>query len=771
MDLDEEDDDKKIDAAVESLNNEPTSVWIPGDEDRSSISSVTKSKAFSLSREEATQVSYSEETSLPSGLFESERSNSLSGSGNLHFSKRLSDTADELNHLMLKPASFHESQRRSSTALPVTTLRFDSLGLVGREEEKAVLERRLNIVAAKTIDESQKGNRELVLISGEAGTGKTALALTLTKSIKRMDGLFVKGKFDLYLRDEPYAGITSVCRGICGRILQMRNGEKTHGTSFENIRQELIDTLGSENLQLLNSIVPELGEIVGDELFINTIRKKQTNEESKARLNYAFRTLFQVVARRFAPLVILLDDLQWSDAATLDLLQVLITDSENPSLYLIGIYRSNEADGAHVLSQVIDDLKDEANQADFTLTEIVIGNLTMPQTHQIIMELLSIDDETTTLELANICYKRTYGNPFSLRIFLEMLRVEGLLHFSIGEFKWRWDEAIIVSETAATANVVDLMRQKIEKLPPRVCDRLPVAACLGFSFEPATLNAMWGTICRQRGNVEEHENESISADSKDWLLLVEEEGILEREKDGVSYRWVHDKVQEAAMSLLSPDALASLKSQVGRILVSELDDEDLDAYIFTVVNLLHEGASPTKESERIELASLSLRASRKAYNLSAFVSAGKFATIGVEVLPAMNRWTTHYELSLDLYSTSAEVAGYLGNTETMKKCHNEVLAQEDRPMSDKLRVYRAMISYMAGALGKPHDAIELLLKILAEYGIRFPKRKSSRLILTISGALKAKRKISSLRLEDIAVMPTMDDPVRASLCKICRRRY
>lgn len=750
-------DDKRASAGGGSLHNEPTSVWIPHEEDSSTISSITKTRALP---DDPSIVSSGEKTSLPSGLFESERS-SLSASADLHYSKRLSDISDEGQQHTLKPASFLESRSKSQRILAVSNLRFESLGLVGRDKERAILETRLKImVAAETVDERQPGVRELILVSGEAGTGKTALALSLTKPIKRMGGLFVTGKFDLYLRDEPYAGIAPAFRGICGRILQIRDHKKPRDPSFDDIRQALIDKMGSENLQLLINVIPELGEIVGDEVLLDTM-KKQTNEESKARLSYAFRILLRVVASFFAPLVILLDDIQWSDAATLDLIEVLITDRDNPSgLMVIGTYRSNEVDETHILSQLVCQLESKADQADFTLTEIKIGNLDLEQTNEIIMLLLSIDEPEKTLGLARVCHKRSYGNVISLLVFLEMLKVEGLLEFNIGEFKWTWDEERILSETAATANVVDLMRQKMEKLPLDVRNRLPLAACLGFSFEPAILDTVWRTIYQQRGDAEQ-----TGADSKDWLARVEHEGILEREKNGVSYRWVHDKVQEAAMSLVPSDDLASLKARVGRIFVSTLDDEGLDRYIFTVVNLLHEGVIPTEESERILLAQLSLRASRKAYQLSAFESANKYATIGMEALPA-NRWTNHYEVTLDLYSTAAEVAGYLGHTERMETCYKEVLDQDDRPMSDKLRVYNAMISYMAGALGKPHDAIDLLVKILAEYGIRFPKRKGSRLVSTVSGALKAKRRITSLRLEDIANMSSMDDPVHLEMMRL-----
>lgn len=682
-----------------------------------------------------------------------------SSASDLIFSKRSSGLSEEA--AALKPAEFLESKHKSERMFPCSRLRFSNLELVGRDNEKEML---TSCLRRLTPGKDQTGaSRELVLISGYPGTGKTALASSLAKSVNILEGLYVKGKFDLYLRDEPYSGISAACREICGRILLMRGSE-----SFDKIRAEVIDKLGSENLCRLINIIPELAEVVGDDLNMENMTKqhKQGGGETKARFNYAFRVFIRVVASHFAPLVVLLDDIQWADAATLDLLQVLIADRENASLMMIGVYRSNEVDEVHLLSPLIRDLKRTAEQDDFIVTEIEIGNLHTSQINEVIMVLLSIEEPAKTLGLANICLKRTHGNNiFSLLVFLEMLQTQGLLQYSLGRFEWGWDEQRILSKSAATSNVVDLMKQKIERLPPSVGQRLSIAACLGFSFEPAILNTVWTIISEQRNSTETSET-GEDDDIDAFLALVEQEGFLEIEPDSTTaYRWVHDKVQEAAISLVPPDELPSLKALVGKILVKELDDKILQSYIFTVVNLLHEGVHPEEEPERIQLAELSLRASKMASGQSAFDSAGKYATIGVSILPA-NKWSNHYELTLDLYSTAAEAASYLGKINLLEMYYREIIDQTDRPLFDKLRVYQVMISYMGNALGRPNDAIELIVRILAQYGVRFPKRKPARLLSTMSGLLKAKRKMTSLQPEDISNLPMMSDPLYLQMMRL-----
>jgi predicted ATPase len=302
--------------------------------------------------------------------------------------------------------------------------------------------------------------------------------------------------------------------------------------SFDKIRDEVIDKLGSENLCRLINIIPELAEVVGDDLNMENMTKqhKQGGGETKARFNYAFRVFIRVVASHFAPLVVLLDDIQWADAATLDLLQVLIADHQNGSLIMIGVYRSNEVDEVHLLSRIIRDLKRTAEQDDFNATEIEIGNLNTSQINEVIMLLLSIEEPAKTLGLANICLKRTHGNIFSLLVFLEMLQTQGLLQYSLGRFEWGWDEQRILSESDATSYVVDLMKQKFERQPSSVGQRL---ACLGFSFEPAILNTVWTIVSEQRNGTETSEtveDEDIDA----FLALVEQEGFLEIEPDSTT---------------------------------------------------------------------------------------------------------------------------------------------------------------------------------------------------------------------------------------------
>jgi predicted ATPase len=679
-----------------------------------------------------------------------------------HFSKRDSDCMIAEARSAILATSTASGKNKTVEALTVNKLRYSSLGLHGRDKEQEILNTCLENIAAN--DNYIKRKRALVLIKGVSGTGKTALASSLMAPINRLKGLYIKGKFDLYLRDEPYAGIAAACREICGEILLLRD-EATRGSStgrsFQEIRDKLISGLGAK-IHLLTKVIPELSEIVGDQQTLPDAddRHDGNQEEAKARFNYIFRMFIRLITSYFAPLVIVLDDLQWADAGSLELMKVLITDRDNSKLMIIGLYRSNEVDDTHLMSKVLGDLRKKNKQQDFDISEIEVGNLGVNEVNCVIMDLLSLDDSSKTIELAAICHKRTAGNVFFLIAFIAMLQEEGLLAFNLGLFKWTWDKEKIEYETRASFNVVDLMEKKMTKQPEAFYQVLSVAACLGSSFVEANLGIVWSQYHDQRSKLNAQQDDNTI---EHWLSLAVNEGFLER-RGSSDYQWSHDKVQEAAFSLIPPEQLNDFKFQVGDILLRQLSEKELDAIIFVVVNLLGEGsASALGDLKRIRLAELNLQAAQKATNFSAFSSAAKFARIGIELLPG-DKWNNHCVLTLDLFSSAAESNGHLGNVESMESLCDEVLKQ-DIPLLDKLRVYNVMVSHIANS-GRYAEAVVLLLKILRQLGCTFPKSSTSRSLATLAGLAKARATLNSRTPDEITNLPKMTDSTQIEIMKL-----
>ena len=623
------------------------------------------------------------------------------------------------------------------------------------------------------------------------------------------------------------------------------SSSSSSSSSFERIRHELLKNLGSE-IHLLMNLIPDLSEIfVGSDLItdgvvnkngssnsngndgcggdnggtksttnksihaFDDINTKQTSYEAKARFQYAFRTFIRVIATEFSPLVLVLDDLQWIDSASLSLLRVLMesddfSHTKSPiSLMIVGTYRSDEvvdddstSGSDDSFSRLRRDLREKQNNtsssddsqedSEFGFTELSVGNLTPDQVNGILMHVLAIDESERTFQLAEICHKRSHGNPFGLLVFIETLKDEGLLEFNIGKFSWKWDHEQILSRTSPTANVVDLMRGRMEKLPAHIRQRLSVAACLGSSFSPVVAEMVFDNIrdhwkdhsdarqLREEGKMQaegapasqvlEEETELRDEDCTSWLTVAEQVGILEIR--GHTCRWIHDKVLEAGSNLIPESELPSLKARIGEVLFKKLDPEAMKSSIFIIVSLLNETPSGQESIQPIQLAELNLQAAKQAFGISAFESAKKYATMGVSKLPS-NRWTEHYELTLALYTVAVESLGYLGNTTEIEKYYAEVTELPDRPLLDKLPVYGAMISHLEGRKSKPEEALHLLLDLLGQLGCNFPKYQMSRGIATITRLTKMKRKISILNMGDIMMkLPVMRDPVHLETMRL-----
>ena len=699
---------------------------------------------------------------------------------------------------------------------------------------------------------------ELIWISGVSGCGKSTLALSLqdmvfhyphednnssSSSNTQKAGFYVCGKFNLKLVDEPYAGIVSACREICDEIMSYKccddNDDATPNDLFLEFQQQLILEMGAE-LPLLLQIIPVLEEITGKPPshsssttttnFVSSLddtleggaissscsssstashskqqQQQQSAEECKNRFNYAFRRFVRVIGS-FGPLVMVLDDLQWADLGSLELLEVLITDRDNPNLMIIGSYRSNEVGDGHPLAKTIRDLSSSSSRCEsggFRVTDIVLGNLAALDVNKLLVDLLSSEDEPTqTKALADICQTKTHGNAFFLLHYLGMLQQQKLLSFDVFHSKWKWDCAQIEERTGATSNVLDLVKSRMAAMPGRVRQVLVLASCLGSSFEDRMIRQLMTMELQLDNNTnnndpveepakdaqeakEETEIEQVEAedDDTDVLQIAVDNGFFER-LGQYKYRWIHDQIQEAAYSLLSPEELASFQFRVGDALATKvLTEHELDAAIFVVVTLLNAGYNhhdnksffgATDLERRRKLAEMNLQATRKAFSLSAFNSATKFAKKGIDFLPS-NRWDDEcYDLTLALYSIAVDSEECIGDVESMDIHCNEIFKQTHRPIMDKARAYRAMQNRL-GNHNRVPEAMDLCRSVLKQMGYAFPKRTLPAVVGTISGLLEYKKKAKTVTDEFTLELPLMKDPIKIEamffMSQLCKYAY
>ena len=485
--------------------------------------------------------------------------------------------------------------------------------LYGREREIETLLAAFDRVVTR-------GRRELVLVSGYSGIGKSAVVNELQKALLPARGLFASGKFDQYKRDIPYATLAQAFQSLIRPLLGKSDAE------LAGWRDALREALGS-NGQLMISVIPELKLLIGEQPPVPGLPPQQ----AQSRLQLVFGRFIGVFARPEHPLALFLDDLQWLDAATLDLLADLLTQADVQPLLVIGAYRDNEVNSAHPLMRKLDAIR----KAGAFVQEISLAPLARADLGRLIADTLSCTPRRAAA-LARLVHEKTAGNPFFAIQFISALAEEGLLRFDHDAAGWRW-ELDRIHAKGYTDNVVDLMVGKLTRLPVETQATLQQFACLGNVAEITMLSIVNGKS-----------NDEVRSDLRSAVRLE----LVEQLED--SYRFIHDRVREAAYSLIPERLRAEAHLLIGRLLTVHTPAEKREEAIFEIVNQLNRGAAlMTSPDEREQLAEFNLLAGRRAKATTAYASALTYLAAGAALLPD-NSWERRQELSFALELHRAE---------------------------------------------------------------------------------------------------------------------
>src|SRR5882672_9387410 len=464
------------------------------------------------------------------------------------------------------------------------------------------------------------GRPELVLVSGYSGIGKSAVVNELHKPLVPPRGLFASGKFDQYKRDIPYATLAQAFQSLI-RPLLSKNEEDLHKWR-DALRQAL-----EPNGLLIIDLVPEVKHVIGEQPPVPELPP----QEAQRRFQLVFRRFISVFARPEHPLALFLDDLQWLDAATLDLLEDLLTQTDLQHLLLIGAYRDNEVDATHPLVRKLDAIR----QAGAVVQDIVLTPLGRDDLGQLLADSLHCEPERST-PLAELIHEKTTGNPFFTIQFISALADEGLLSFDYRERHWVWDLSRIHAK-GFTDNIVELMVGKLNRLPAETQEALQQFACMGNSAEFEMLRMVYP------GSVEAMHHD---------LWEAVRSGLIFR--GGDSYRFLRDRVQEAAYSLIPRDLRAEAHLRIGMLLAEHTPPAKREEAIFEIVNQLNRGShliDSVEERERV--ADLNLIAGKRAKSATAYDAALKYLRAGSALLTE-ETWQRHYELVFSIEQLMAE---------------------------------------------------------------------------------------------------------------------
>ncbi|CAB9511874.1 Protein tyrosine kinase [Seminavis robusta] len=563
---------------------------------------------------------------------------------------------------------------------------------------------------------------ELVLITGPSGTGKTSLAKQVLEDhvVTLQQGFFLVGKFDQYRnKAQPFSAFMSA-------IEQFTQSVRAKGTEFcQQVKSTILQSaVVASHIHLLVDAMPCLGEILGTEGEASSSDDdSSTNkgmimvENNRKLFTAAFKGLMQAVIRPQHPIVLLLDDLQWADEGSLDLLTAIASPSfgDSQGLVIVGTCRGNEVGLHDPLSIVLRNLEENNTR----LTDIQVSNLTVDTVSQMLVDLGMPPTQSTSL--ARIVHLQTKGNAFFASQYIQRVYEDGLMKREVsisGDQKHflNWNEEDLsvstsdgerssTDDTSTNDNrIVRLLAKKMKQLPQDVQEVLKVASCLGNELHESVL-------C--------HAGAVASSTVLLGLSVAEERNMIVYDFDRCAGKFPHDRFQEAAFSLIPPEQRVQYQLQLGRNLRQHLPARDFEKHMLLVASLLAQGGELIEDAdEREKIARLCLAAARRAAKASAFSSATEYVELGISFLERRH-WRDQYELSLLLFNSGAELAHCSGDHETVDRLTAQVSeharSSEDRFQADICRI-------MSLDSRTDVECLHICLSILDDLGERVPRR-------------------------------------------------
>ncbi|MEG4826676.1 AAA family ATPase [Microcoleus sp. F8-D3] len=622
--------------------------------------------------------------------------------------------------------------------------------LYGRESEV------FSLLAA--FDRVSAGSSEMMLVAGFSGIGKTAVVNEVHKPIVRQRGYFIKGKFDQFQRNLPFSAFVQAFRDFMGQLLSETDAK------VEQWKSEILAALG-DSAGAIVEVIPELEKIIGKQPQVPEL----SGSAAQNRFNLLLEKFIQVFTTKEHPLVIFLDDLQWADSASLKLMQLLMSDLDKRYLFLIGAYRDNEVFPAHPLMLTLAEI--QKNQAK--VNTITLAPLDRSDVNSLVADTLNCSTKLAE-PLTELVDRKTKGNPFFATQFLKSLYEDGLIAFNFDFRYWQCDIAR-VRALAITDDVVEFVALQLQKLPTITQEVLKLAACIGNQFDLATLaivdeksqvetaSALWKAL--QEGLIlpisevykfyqAEGHGESVISNGTDQLPITHDQ--LPK------YKFLHDRIQQAAYSLIPESQKRSTHLKIGQLLLKNTPEAEREERIFDIVNHLNVGVELiTQEAEREQLARLNLVAGQKAKAATAYYAAVEYFCLGRKLLTP-NSWNNQYKLTLSLYSEGAEADFLNGNIEGMQRLV-DLVQERATSLLDQIKVYEVQIQAYIGQ-NRVLEAVNRGLQVLKLLGVEFPQQPTPSDIgkaLSDTAAM-----VKDWRIEDLVDLPQMTDPYKLAAMRL-----
>jgi len=564
------------------------------------------------------------------------------------------------------------------------------------------------------------GEPNLVLVSGYSGIGKSSVVNELHKVLVLPRALFASGKFDQYKRDIPYATLAQAFQSLVRSLLSKSEAD------LQVWRDAFSEALGPNGL-LIVDLVPELKLIIGEQPPVPDLPP----QDAQRRFQLVFRRFISVFARAEHPLALFFDDLQWLDVATLDFLENLLTQPDVHHLMLIGAYRDNEIDSAHPLWRKLEAIR----HAGPIVHDIVLAPLITGDLERLLADSLHCKLDRA-IPLAQLLHEKTAGNPFFVIQFIYALVEEQLLTFDHNDARWLWDLNRIHAK-GYTDNVVDLMVGKLNRLPIETQKALQDLACLGNSAEISTISTVHGIS-----------EEKLHSDLWEAVRLE----IIARR--GGAYRFMHDRIQEAAYLLIPEHSRAETHLRIGRLLWSHFSAEKTEAEVFEIVNQLNRGATGiTSQDERERLAELNFIAGKRAKASTAYLSALKYLAAGAALL-SDDCWDRKYHLIFPLELNRAECEFLTGQSATAENRLTELSSRASNAVG--LATVTCLLVDLYTSLNQSERAVAVSLNYLRHLGLEWSPHPTAEEAQREYERIWAQ--LGSRAIEDLVELPLISNP-------------
>jgi histidine kinase len=588
--------------------------------------------------------------------------------------------------------------------------------ILGRDEELAILMDSFKHIAM--------GASQMLLVTGFPGVGKSALIHEVEKPIIEKKGYFLTGKYDQFRKDVHYSAVIQAFQGLFRQILS--ESQKR----INSWKMQLLKALGP-NGRIITDMIPSAELVIGKQPDLQEIEPT----EAQNRFNYVFTRFLEVFCTKDHPITLFLDDLQWADAASLELIRYLVGEGKIEYFLLIGSYRNNEVDVSHPLVFVLTDLE----RLGIEIGEITLRPLDMVNVNKLISSFLKCD-ESMSMPLAEIIHQKTNGTPFFVNQLMKTLYDEKIITFDPSS-GWNW-ELEEIRQMHVTDNVVDLLAGKIKSLPENVQDMLKVCACIGNRFDLELIS-----------EITDKPIEKVLDD----ISLAIDEGLISL-ISGI-YRFHHDRIQEAAYSIIPDQLKAERHYKIGSILLEKTGTEELDDKVIFITDHWNRGKRILKsDAERVRLIELNIMSGKKSKRSTAYESASYYFLNGINLLER-DAWKNNYDLAYALYSERMECEYVLRNFRETRKIY-DILEEFVKNDIERLRITYFMVnSYVLK--GEYDNAIQEGIEGLKAVNYRKISHYPSRIKLLLDYYLT--RIGLDRKIKKIMVKPILKDPLHLAM--------